>query len=251
MKATLLQTDIVWGEPMQNRQHISQLLDEAGQSDLYVLPEMFSTGFMTHPKDGISADDTTLAWMQQQATDRHCALAGSLITDDGGKLYNRFYFVYPDGSVRHYDKRHLFIYGGEDRVFTPGEQRVVVRYAGFRILLQVCYDLRFPVFSRNKGDYDLAIYVANWPTSRLEAWTTLLHARAIENQCYVIGVNRVGQTAYANYSGGSEVVDAFGHTLATCGTGQEAMATAELHMGALEAYRREFPVLNDTDGFSL
>lgn len=251
MKATLVQTDIVWGNPAQNRQHIAALLDKAGQADLYVLPEMFSTGFMTHPNDGIKADPTSLEWMQQQAVTRHSALAGSLITEDGGKLYNRFFFVYPDGSVKQYDKRHLFKYGGEDQVFSPGHERVIVDYAGFRILLQVCYDLRFPVFSRNQHDYDLAVYVANWPTARMKAWTTLLHARAIENQCYVIGVNRVGKAPYATYSGGSEIIDALGHTLATCGQGEAAVASAELRLAPLEAYRREFPVLEDADTFNI
>lgn len=247
MKATLLQTDIAWGKPAQNRECIANLLDQAGQADLYVLPEMFSTGFITQPTEGIQADHSTLDWMKAQAVARRCALAGSLITEDGGRLYNRFYFVYPNGNEKHYDKHHLFIYGGEDRMFSAGNERVVVCYAGFRILLQVCYDLRFPVFSRNRNDYDLAIYVANWPQARIDAWTTLLHARAIENQCYVIGVNRVGSSPYAHYNGASEMVDAFGHTLAACRPNEEDWASAELKMGPLEAFRREFPVLDDAD----
>ena len=168
-------------------------------TDLFVLPEMFSTGFCTSP-EGIaeSSDSATLQWMKQKAAEHNCAIAGSVSVEENGKFYNRFYFVHPDGNVQWYNKKHLFTYGGEDKHYTAGQERVVVNFRGVRFLLEVCYDLRFPVWSRNRGDYDAAIYVASWPSPRVEAWKALLRARAIENQCYVLGVNRVGRIPIAN-----------------------------------------------------
>ena len=162
-------------------------------------------------------------------------------------FYNRLYFVRPDGSVEHYDKRHLFTYGGEDKHFTRGNRRVVVAWRGVRLLLEVCYDLRFPVWSRNRGDYDAALYVASWPKSRVEAWSTLLRARAIENQCYVVGVNRIGEDPNCEYCGCSAIIDPYGRTLAECERDKECLAEAELDMEALRAFRAKFPVLRDAD----
>lgn len=247
MKITLFQTDIAWAQPTANHKTIAALLDANAGADLYVLPEMFSTGFATAPRGIAEANGQSLAWMQGEARKRGCALAGSVATEEQGRYYNRFYFVFPDGSERHYDKRHLFTYGGEDRQFTAGRERVVVEYAGFRILLQVCYDLRFPVFSRNRKDYDLALYVASWPTARLSAWTTLLHARAIENQCYVAGVNRTGDDPACSYSGGTELIDPYGNTIAACRHGQVDVVTTDLGIEPLKAFRSKFPVLDDAD----
>ena len=178
-------------------------------------------------------------------------LWSGVVVADGGSFVNRLYFVTPDGSVQYYDKRHLFGYGGETLHFTRGHRRVVVSYGGMRFLLQVCYDLRFPVFSRCHHDYDAIINVANWPSGRQEAWDTLLRARAIENQCFVIGVNRVGAEGRITYSGGSAVIDYLGHTLCSCEPGSEQLVTAELRPHAQQTYRREFPVLDDADSFSL
>ena len=206
MKVIILQTDICWANPEANRVHLDEMLDAQSGADLYVFPEMFSTGFCTQP-EGVAepADSETLQWMKRKAKEKDCALAGSIAVEEEGKYYNRFYFVTPDGQVRWYNKKHLFTYGGEDKHYTPGNERVVASFRGVRFLLEVCYDLRFPVWSRNRGDYDAILYVASWPTPRVEAWKALLRARAIENQCYVIAVNRTGKDPYCDYCGGSAV----------------------------------------------
>lgn len=175
MKITLLQQDISWGNPETNVRNAEQAMEACPGSDVYVLPEMFSTGFCTQP-EGLAepADSDTLRWMRRYAAGHDCAVAGSVAVQEGGKYYNRFYFVSPDGAVRSYDKKHLFTYGGEHHRFTAGRERVVVEFRGVRILLQICYDLRFPVWARNRKDYDVALYVASWPTPRVEAWLALL-----------------------------------------------------------------------------
>ena len=252
MKIKLLQQDIVWGKPEENVRAAEQAMNARPGSSLYVLPEMFSTGFCTEP-EGLAepADSDTLRWMCSYAQEHGCAVAGSLAVWEEGKYCNRFYFVFPDGSYRTYDKRHLFTYGGEDRHFTAGRERVIVEYAGVRFLLLVCYDLRFPVWSRSRKDYDAILYVANWPTSRVEAWLALLRARAIENQCYVAGVNRVGTDPACDYCGGTLCIDPYGKTLAECERGKTGSVTVELDMDSLEAFRQKFPVLEDADGFDL
>lgn len=253
MKATLLQRDICWADPEANRQRLEQRLSELPPADLYVFPEMFSTGFCTDP-DGIAEEDVangTLAWMQRVAMEHKCALAGSVSIKEDGKFYNRFYFVYPDGKYCSYDKKHLFTYGGEHKTFTPGKDRVIVTYQNVRILLQICYDLRFPVWSRNRKDYDMAIYVASWPTPRVEVWSALLRARALENQCYVAGVNRVGEDPVCQYSGGTALIDPYGHTLGVCKDGQEGEVTADIDLEELNRFRQKFPVLDDADAFEI
>jgi predicted amidohydrolase len=248
MKVTILQRDIEWTNPVLNVQRAEEAIDRNAGADLYVLPEMFSTGFCTQP-EGIaeSCDSDTLKWMKRKATEIDAAIAGSIAVEQEGKYYNRFYFVKPDGTVTHYDKKHLFTYGGEHLRFTAGDERVVVEWRGVRILLEVCYDLRFPIWARNRGDYDMILYVASWPTPRVAAWSSLLVARAIENQCYVAGVNRVGTDPACDYCGGSVVIDPYGKHIATCADGVECEATAEVDMAALEAFREKFPVLRDAD----
>lgn len=248
MKVTILQRDIVWANPAVNAQLADEAIDRNPGADLYVLPEMFSTGFCTVP-DGIaeSADCDTLQWMKQKSAQINAAIAGSIAINENGKYYNRFYFVKPDGSVAHYNKKHLFTYGGEHQRFTAGDSRVVVEWRGVRIMLEVCYDLRFPIWARNHGDYDMILYVASWPTPRVSAWSTLLLARAIENQCYVAGVNRVGNDPTCQYCGGSVIVDPYGKVVAACDDNQECEATAEIDMEKLVAFRQKFPVLNDAD----
>ena len=248
MKVTILQRNIEWANPALNVERANEAIDRNAGADLYVLPEMFSTGFCTQP-EGIaeSSDSDTLRWMQHKAAETNAAIAGSVAIEEQGKYYNRFYFVKPDGSVTYYDKKHLFTYGGEHLRFTAGEERVVVEWRGVRILLEVCYDLRFPIWARNRGDYDMILYVASWPTPRVAAWSALLVARAIENQCYVAGVNRVGTDPACEYCGGSVVIDPYGKTIAACADNTECEATAEIDIQALEAFREKFPVLKDAD----
>ena len=248
MKVTILQRDIVWADPKENVRRADEAIDSNPGSNLYILPEMFSTGFCTQP-EGIAepADNDTLAWMKVKAARTGAAIAGSIAIHEGGKYYNRFHFVTPDGDVTIYDKKHLFTFGGEHEHFTAGNKRVIMNYKGVRILLEICYDLRFPMWSRNRGDYDMIIYVASWPTPRLEAWKALLTARAIENQCYVAGVNRVGTDPGNEYCGGSRVIDPYGKVIAECEDSKETEATAEVDLNVLEAFRAKFPVLNDAD----
>ena len=248
MNVTILQRDIEWANPSLNVLRAEEDINRNAGADLYVLPEMFSTGFCTQP-EGIaeSCDSNTLKWMKRKAAEIDAAIAGSIAVEQDGKYYNRFYFVKPDGSVTYYDKKHLFTYGGEHLRFTAGEERVVVEWRGVRILLEVCYDLRFPIWARNRGDYDMILYVASWPTPRVAAWSSLLVARAIENQCYVAGVNRVGTDPACEYCGGSVIIDPYGRTIASCADNTECEATAEVDMVALEAFREKFPVLKDAD----
>lgn len=248
MKIVIIQQDITWADINENVRRADEMVDSCPGADLYVLPEMFSTGFCTCP-EGIAdiTDGPSLEWMKRKASETGAAIAGSVALLDGDCYYNRFFFVRPDGSVSRYDKKHLFTHGGEHNHFTAGNDRVVVDFKGVRILLEVCYDLRFPVWSRNHGDYDMILYVASWPVTRIHAWKSLLVARAIENQCYVAGVNRVGHDPYNDYSGGSMVVDPYGKIIAACEDGCETVASAEIDIPALEAFRVKFPVLNDSD----
>lgn len=248
MKVTILQRDIEWGNPTLNTARADEAISRNAGADLYVLPEMFSTGFCTSP-EGISEsnDSKSLRWMKRKAAEMNAAIAGSIAVEEDDRYYNRFYFVKPDGEVAYYDKKHLFTYGGEHRRFTAGHERVVVAWRGVRILLEVCYDLRFPIWARNRGDYDMILYVASWPTPRVAAWSALLVARAIENQCYVAGVNRVGSDPACDYCGGSVIIDPYGQAMASCPDNTECEATAEIDMAALEAFREKFPVLHDAD----
>ena len=252
MKTALIQYDIVWADPEANRNRLDALLDTLPQVDLVVLPEMFSTGFATQP-EGIAeeAPSATLEWMKAKAEAMDCAVAGSVALHEDGGYFNRFWFVKPSGEVTAYDKHHLFTFGGEHHRFTRGEDRVVVEWRGFRFLLGVCYDLRFPVWSRNRKDYDAAIYVASWPSVRQFPWDTLLRARAIENQCYVLGVNRVGKDPSCEYAGGTAAVDPYGATLTACVPGAGQILVTDLDMAVLEAFRAKFPVLEDADEFEL
>lgn len=248
MKISILQLDLVWENPQENLRKADAAIASAPGADLYVLPEMFPTGFCTVP-DGVAEPEggLVLQWMKDKAAGTDAALAGSVAVRYEGRYYNRFYFVTPDGSVTWYDKKHLFTYGGEHKYFTAGDKRVVIEFRGVRIMLLVCYDLRFPIWSRNRGDYDMILYVASWPVTRMNAWKSLLVARAIENQCYVAGVNRVGTDPSNEYGGGSMVIDPYGKMIASCEDGVECSASAEIDIPMLETFREKFPVLNDSD----
>lgn len=256
MKVCLLQTDIAWNNPLKNREDAGRLMDTAAGADVYILPEMFSTGFATEPEGMAEGDGASLRWMREMAAEHDAAIVGSIATDcGGGDFRNRLYFVTPDGKVAHYDKRHLFTYSGEHLQYACGTERTIVEFRGVRFLLCVCYDLRFPVWSRNvpgeEEEYDCAVYVANWPTSRREAWETLLRARAIENQCYVCGVNRVGSDMACEYWGGTQVIDPYGKVVAECREGAEDAALAYMDMERLVRFRKKFPVLKDADAFTM
>ena len=251
MKVVILQHNIVWANPMENQARLEQEIDRQPGADLYVLAEMWSTGYAPKPEDVAERDGASLQWMQRMAGKYNAAIAGSIAVEENGEFRNRLYFVKPDGSVEYYDKRHLFTYGGEHLQFTRGEHRVVVEWRGVRFLLEICYDLRFPVWSRNCGDYDAILYVASWPTPRIEAWRTLLRARAIENQCYVIGGNRVGEDPNCKYCGCSAIIDPYGRTLAECERDEECRAESLIDTEALTAFREKFPVLRDRDDYTI
>ena len=244
MKATLIQTDIQWADAIANRTAMESALLRAEQSDIYILPEMWSTGFVTSPTEG---DDGAEQWMQQMSQRLDAAVVGSVVIMDGGRYYNRMLFVTPDGTLAHYDKRHLFSYGGENEHYTAGTERVVVMWRGVRFLLQICYDLRFPVFSRNHRDYDAIIYVASWPVNRIQVWHTLLQARALENQCFVLAVNRIGNDPVCQYNGGTQALDAYGRIIGSCADNEADALTVTLDMERLAAFRKKFPVLYDAD----
>lgn len=265
MKISIVQNDIVWGKPEENRRSFEKLIREAEKSDVYVLPEMFSTGFATEPEGMAETDGATLAWMQRLAAELDAAVCGSLavgesrvasashadVLSDKGDVayYNRLYFVKPDGSYAFYDKHHLFTYGGEHNLYTRGDERVVVEFRGVKFLLQICYDLRFPVFVRNNKEekYDVIMYVASWAVPRIGVWNTLVRARAIENQCYVAAVNRIGRDEGGEYDGSSVIIDAYGRVAAECPLSTAAVATAEIDIERLKAFRKKFPVLGDAD----
>ena len=212
---------------------------------------MFTTGFSTTPDGYIEEDTVSLEWMKKTADIYDCAIAGSIAYKDGDRNFNRLYFVKPGGEVTSYDKRHLFTYGGEHHRFTAGNERVTVSFRGVRFLLSVCYDLRFPVWLRNRDDYDAIICVASWPSVRRLAWDTLTRARAIENQCYVLAVNRTGEDVACKYNGGTVIINPYGETVEACRDGAADCISAELDMDLLKAYSLKFPVLEDADKFTL
>lgn len=254
LRVSLVQTELTWQNPEANRTHFATLLqDLAGQTDLIVLPEMFTTGFMMTPETHAEAyGGASFTWLQAQAAKVQAAICGSVATAAHGQYVNRFMFATPDGSMQFYDKRHLFRMGDEVNHYSAGVERKVFNYQGWRILPQVCYDLRFPVFMRNRNDYDLAIVVANWPAVRRKPWRTLLQARAMENQSYVLGVNRVGTDGLGlAYSGDSLAVDFKGELLIDQAEGMAFVETTQLDLNALKQFRVQFPAWMDADEFSL
>jgi omega-amidase len=252
MKVTVIQTDILWEDKSANFEHLLGLISPVfNNTDIIVLPEMFNTGFSMHPvRLSESTDGETIEWMKLVAARGNFGVCGSYIVKENGNFYNRWTFVSPDDEVWCYDKRHLFRMGGEDQLFSAGKSRLVFSFRGVKISPYICYDLRFPVWSRNREKYDLIIYSANWPESRREVWTTLIHARAIENQCYVVGSNRTGTDGNGiRYCGDSIIVNPKGETLASALKGEECLVTGEILMDELSEFRKKFPVLNDADDF--
>jgi predicted amidohydrolase len=253
LRVTIIQCDLAWQDPATNRArlagHFRGLL---GRTDLVVLPEMFPTGFsMDAEALAEDMDGPTVGWLREEAAALGCAITGSLIVRDGGYCYNRLVWARPDGSLAYYDKRHLFRMAGEHEHFAAGSRRLVVDLKGWRICPMVCYDLRFPVWSRSRGDYDALLYVANWPARRRLAWQSLLRARAIENLACVVGVNRIGRDGNGvTYAGDSVVLDHLGQPLGSEGDG-DRVETAVLDLESLQAWRRSFPAHLDADDFDL
>jgi omega-amidase len=253
MKIALIQIPLVWEDPKSNRANIEQKINtlEAG-IDLIVLPEMFTTGFTMQPERvAETMQGETIVWMQSLAKAKNFAITGSLVINEKGNYYNRLLFVFPSGEIQLYNKRHLFTLAGEDKSYTKGTQKLIIEYKGWKICPLICYDLRFPVFARNAEQYDVLLYVANWPTIRIQAWDTLIKARAVENMSYTIGVNRVGKDEKNyDYLGHSQVVDFLGnYTIAP--QEKEGVYYAQLDKEALLQTRSKLGFLNDQDVFDL
>jgi omega-amidase len=256
LRITLVQQSLAWQNPAANREHFDALLAPlTSNTDLIVLPEMFPTGFsMDVEKLHEPVNGPTKGWLEAKARELNAAITGSLIVKDGDDYYNRLLWAAPTGEVFHYDKRHLFRMAKEHNHFTPGgSEALSVEWRGFKVCPLVCYDLRFPVYSRRRPalEYDLLIYVASWPAARRQAWRALLKARAIENQAFVAGVNRIGQDGNGiGYSGDSVVHDYLGESLGEL-AGESAVTTVELDGEALHAFRERFPAHLDADRFTL
>nr|WP_315027452.1 nitrilase-related carbon-nitrogen hydrolase [uncultured Chryseobacterium sp.] len=248
MKVAGLNLDIIWKNKTENFNAIERELQNQ-QADLFLLPEMFSTGFCMDASEVSDKNEESLEFLKKMAKEKNAAFCGSAPVEQYGKFYNRMYFVLPEGEIEFYNKRHLFSFSGEDKVYTPGKNRIIVEYKGIRFLLQVCYDLRFPVFARNNDDYDAILYVANWPEKRVGAWEHLLKARAIENLSFVFGLNRIGtdgnnlfyqESSHCFFADGKEISRKNGN-----------IVSAELSMDELNDFRNHFQFLNDRDQFSI
>lgn len=254
LRVSLLQYDIAWEDKDANLKNLEQELSNLdGKTDLVVLPEMFSTGFSMNSRNlAESLSGKTITAVKSWATRYNIAIIGSYIAEDGNKYFNRGFFISPSAE-HYYDKRHLFRMGEEPRSFLPGNKKLIVEYKGFNICLLVCYDLRFPVWSRNcNNEYDLLIYVANWPASRTKVWDTLLNARAIENMAFVCGVNRIGKDGNGLlYNGNSKLIDARGNVLLQLSSGCQQTLTVSISKKELDDFRTKFPVWKDADSFKL
>ena len=253
LRLALVQSELAWHDPVANRAHFERLLTAVGETDLVILPEMFTTGFsMDSAALAEPAEGPTAVWLLEQARRLGAVVTGSLIVRDAnGQYRNRLLWATPEGELLHYDKRHLFRMAGEHEHYAPGETRLLVQLKGWRIRPLICYDLRFPVWSRAQDDTDLLLYVANWPAPRRGHWNRLLPARAIENLCYVAAVNRIGRDGNGHpYAGDSQVLDFQGEPLVEAGAAA-GVFRAMLSAAELAAYRQRFPAQRDADAFSL
>lgn len=249
-----IQADLIWENPKQNLHFFEEKIKTLPKTtDLIVLPEMFTSGFtMNAKKVAEKMDGKTISWMLSMAKKYNFAITGSLVITENNKFYNRLIFVFPSGEITTYDKRHSFTLAGEDKAYTSGTKRVVISYKGWKICPLICYDLRFPVWARNTENYDLLLYMANWPVTRINAWKTLLKARAIENMSYVIGVNRIGTDANDyQYSGDSLISDYLGNELASLPTNINGILAANLSIENLQKCREKLGFLNDKDHFKI
>ena len=252
LSVTLIQSKLHWENIPANLEMFFEKISVIGKTDLIVLPETFTTGFSMNPKFAEPMDGSAVKWMEKTAREKSCVVCGSLMINDEGKFYNRFIWMKPNGNFSTYDKRHLFCISDEPKFFTAGTERLIVELNGWRICPMVCYDLRFPVWTRNLyGEYDVLLYVANWPERRKTAWTTLLPARAVENQAYVIGANRGGvDEKDVTHTGDSMVIDPLGKILYSKES-EEDIATIELNYEELVKLREQLPFLKDADDFVL
>ena len=256
---TAIQSDLIWENPVENLTNFDQKIDSINDNtDVIILPEMFNTGFSINPaKCAETMDGFTMNWLKNKAKERNCVICGSILIKEKEFNYNRMVWMRPDGSFETYDKRHLFRMSDEYKIMDGGNKRTVVDINGWKINLLVCYDLRFPVWARNTYkdgayEFDMMIYVANWPASRSHIWQTLLRARAIENQCYVIGVNRVGKDGFNTpYSGDSMIIDPIGNIISQLKPNEEVIQTTQLSKQTLLDFRNSFTVGLDWDAFEL
>ncbi len=254
LKIAVVQSNLVWENPIQNRMDFTKKIEGISETvDLVILPEMFSSGFtMNVEAVAETMEGESVRMMKGLAAKKQAAIVGSLIISEKGNFYNRLLYVKPNGDMDVYDKRHSFSLAGEDKVFTSGTKKVVVDYKGWRICPLICYDLRFPVWARNTENYDVLLYVANWPKPRISAWDALLKARAIENMSYCVGVNRVGLDAKNyEYPGHSTVYDVLGERLSTIKANREQIEIVTLRKSHIEKNRRHLGFLNDKDTFNL
>ena len=251
LKTTYIQYSIAWENAAENISFLTEVITREAPANLYVLPETFTTGFSIKKEMAETMDGPTVVWMQKMAHEKGVAIMGSLIIKEGLHIFNRMVLVTPDKKIQTYDKLHLFNYGDEGKCFTSGKTSVIFEYLGWKIKPIICYDLRFPVAIRNVDNYDLLICVANWPKARMEAWDTLLKARAIENQCYVLGVNRVGIDGNGlEYPGHSNVYDPLGKGLGHYSE-KETIASFSLDKKNIDKVREKFPFLKDMDSFKI
>ncbi len=252
MKISLIQTSLKWEDHQANRQRFSELISQIEETNMIMLPEMFATGFTMNPEAvAEKMDGESVKWMQAIAAKKQCAVTGSLVIKENGNYYNRLFFVYPNGEFKTYNKRHLFTLAGEHKEYTAGSEKLIVEYKGWKICPLVCYDLRFPVFARNVEGYDLLLFVANWPSPRVLAWDVLLQARAVENMCYVAGVNRIGQDSNGhNYPGHSQVFDSLGKPMLETPDNEEVY-TVTVNKEEMLENRKKLGFLNDRDSFIL
>lgn len=252
LNIALVQSSLVWEHPEENRNRLSLILDQMdSEVDVIVLPEMFTTGFTMSPANMSHEEgEKSVQWMMDSAKRKNAALVGSMVFYEAGHYYNRLWFVEPSGKVGRYDKRHTFTLAGEDKVYTAGKNKMLINFRGFRFCPLICYDLRFPVWARNTENYDVLIYVANWPEKRINAWDALLKARAIENMAYVVGVNRIGTDSNGHqYIGHSAVYDVLGETLVF--SESETVLYATLNRDHITDQRERLKFLDDRDLFSL
>jgi predicted amidohydrolase len=254
LKVAVLQMNLAWENPAANRSKVDEWLQQIDKTtDVVFLPEMFTTGFSMNVAElAETMQDETIQWMKKRCHEHQLALCGSMIILENSQYFNRLVFVEPSGEIHFYNKRHLFTMGDEESHFQKGSERLIVTYKGWRICPLICYDLRFPVWARNRNDYDILVYSANWPQARTEVWNTLLKARAIENQSYVVGANRVGVDGkLIAYSGNSQLVGPKGNILSAIGDHLKGIVTAGFSYSELMKFRADFPVLDDADPFRI